>query len=127
MPFPTAMTRVNRAVVNPVLGRLSGRVAPLALLEHRGRRTGRTLHTPVFAFERDGVVTVALTYGSGVQWLANAVAAGGATVHHRGRTIRLGPPRVTGAEEGMPRVPAAIRVVLRAASVGEFALFPVLS
>jgi hypothetical protein len=82
MPLPAALTRLNRRVTNPVLGRLAGRVAPLATVTHRGRRSGRTYVTPVFAFGGPDVITIALTYGSGVDWLANA----------RGRRLRTPPP-----------------------------------
>jgi deazaflavin-dependent oxidoreductase (nitroreductase family) len=127
MPFPQQMTRVNRAVLNPVLGRLAGRFAPLALLEHRGRRTGRSLTTPVFAFQHDSTVTIALTYGSGVQWLANVRAAGGGRLTHRGRLLQLGAPAMIDTETGLARMPAIIRRVLVLASVKDFVEFPVLS
>ena len=127
MPLPQQMTRVNRALINPVLGRLAGRFAPLALLEHRGRRTGRALTTPVFAFEHERTVTIALTYGGGVQWLANARAAGGCVLTHRGRRLRLGAPAMIDAETGLARMPVIIRRVLVLTSVREFVEFPVVS
>lgn len=113
-------------MVNPVLGRLAGRFPPLALLEHRGRRSGRTFSTPVFAFEHGSTVTIALTYGSGVQWLANARAAGGCRLIHRGRRLELGPPVMIDTATGLARMPTIIGRVLVLASVREFVEFPVL-
>jgi deazaflavin-dependent oxidoreductase (nitroreductase family) len=127
MPFQQRMIRVNRSLVNPVLGRFAGRSAPLAMIEHRGRRTGRSFTTPVFAFEHDGMVTVALTYGSEVQWLANVRAAGGCRLTHRGRRLQLGAPTMIDAETGLGRMPAIIRRVLVLASVKDFVEVPVLS
>jgi hypothetical protein len=121
------MTRFNRRVLNPVLGRVSGRFAPLALITHRGRRSGRTFNTPVFAFEGAGEVTFALTYGSGVQWLANARAAGGCTLLHRGRSLSLGAPRMLDTATGLARMPTVIRQILTLASVTEFVEFPILA
>jgi deazaflavin-dependent oxidoreductase (nitroreductase family) len=120
------MTRVNRRLVNPVLGRAAGRFAPLALLRHHGRRSGRRYQTPVFAFADDGMITIALTYGSDVQWLSNVRAAGGCDLVHKGRELRLGPPTLLDADTGMARMPAPIRAVLRATRVTEFVEFPVL-
>jgi deazaflavin-dependent oxidoreductase (nitroreductase family) len=125
MPFPVGMTRVNRAVVNPLLRRAAGRVGPLSLLHHRGRRTGRDYTVPVFAFVSPGLVTIALTYGSKVDWLANASAAQGCTLVHAGRMLTLGPPRLLDTDTGLARMPGLIRAVLRAARVREFAEFDV--
>lgn len=126
MPIPAAIAKANRRVTNPVLGRLAGRVPPFAMVEHRGRKSGRTYRTPVFAFERDGVVTIALTYGSGVDWLANARAAGGCGLTFRRRRLRLGAPRELDTAAGMDRMPGLIQLGLTAMAVREFVEFPVL-
>lgn len=74
MPFPKAITRFNRRVTNPILGRLAGRLAPFAIVVHRGRRTGREYRTPVMAFPRREGVVFALTYGLDVDWVRNVPA-----------------------------------------------------
>jgi hypothetical protein len=58
------------------------------------------------------VVTVALTYGPGVQWLKNIRAAGGARMRLGRALLELGPPRVLGTEQGIARMPQPIRFVL---------------
>ncbi|HEY8339784.1 MAG TPA: nitroreductase family deazaflavin-dependent oxidoreductase [Egibacteraceae bacterium] len=100
MPLPTWLARANRRVTNRVLGPLAGRVPPLAVVEHRGRRSGRRHRTPIFAFRTGGHWVIALTYGQDVDWLRNVLAAGGCIVEHAGRRRRLTRPRVV---VGRPR------------------------
>ncbi|MBK6874233.1 MAG: nitroreductase family deazaflavin-dependent oxidoreductase [Kineosporiaceae bacterium] len=76
MPIPLGITRINRRFLNPVTLKLVG-LASLVDLEHVGRVSGRVLHTPLMAFRDGDEVTVALTYGSDVQWLKNVRAAVG--------------------------------------------------
>ena len=106
MPFPEAVARFNRRVTNPIIGRFAGIVGPLAIVEHRGRRSGTRYRTPVMAFPEGGEVIVALTYGPEVDWVKNVIAAGGCTIAYRRRRIRLADPRLEhGAPpEAIPRV-----------------------
>ncbi len=92
--------------------RIAGR-GSLVELEHTGRRSGRTYRTPLLAFRRGDVVTVALTYGPGVQWLANIRAAGSCRVRMRGEVLTLGPPRVVDPELGRRRTSVPARWLLR--------------
>jgi deazaflavin-dependent oxidoreductase (nitroreductase family) len=127
MPLPHALARANRWLANPILGRAAGRVGALALLEHRGRRSGRIRRTPVIAFQHGDLVTVALTYGSDVDWLANVRATGGCTVMLRRRQLVLGPPRTLDPATGSARMPPVVAQILRALRVSEFVEFPVLA
>lgn len=108
----TRITRVNRRLVNPLMLRLAG-IGPMVDLEHVGRRSGKVRHTPLMAFRRDDVVTVALTYGPDVQWLANIRSAGRCRMHMRGEVLTLGAPRVLESREGLARIPQPQRAVLR--------------
>lgn len=110
--MPLRRTAAVRRALAPVLLRLAGR-GPFADLEHRGRRTGRTLHTPLWAWRDDDAVTVVLTYGTRVQWLANVRAAGGARMLVGGRVLTLGPPQVLAPWEGARGTPPPVRWVLR--------------
>jgi deazaflavin-dependent oxidoreductase (nitroreductase family) len=75
--FPRAMARVNRVLTNRFIRPVAYLLPPFAVVEHRGRRTGRAYRTPVFAFRRGGEVVVVLSYGAGSDWPQNLVAAGG--------------------------------------------------
>lgn len=113
MPIPTGITRVPRRILNPHVLRFAGRVGSLADLEHVGRRSGSVRHTPILAFRRGATVTIALTYGPDVQWLANVRSAGRCRLLLRGKLLTLGAPRMLDAAEGLRRMPQPERAVLR--------------
>lgn len=112
MPLTRRITGFNRRYVNPLTLRLAGR-GSMAELEHVGRSSGRTFRTPLMAFVDGDTVTIALTYGPGVQWLQNVIAAGGCRMRLGGERLTLGPPRRLTVEEGLARVPNPQRVALR--------------
>lgn len=119
MPIPIRITRFNRRFLNPAMLRLAGR-GSLVDLEHVGRRSGRTYHTPLMAFrsadpgrnDRDSV-TVALTYGPDVEWLRNVRHAGGARMRMRGQILTLGAPRDLDPDEALRRITMPQRALLR--------------
>jgi deazaflavin-dependent oxidoreductase (nitroreductase family) len=82
-------------------------------LEHVGRRTGTVRHTPLMVFRCGDVVTIALTYGPDVQWLANVRHAGGCRMLMGQEILRLGAPRLVDPAEGLARIPQPQRVLLR--------------
>ena len=61
----------------------------------------------------------ALTYGSGAEWVRNVMAANRCELVTRGRTERLGNPRLV-RDERRVGVPAIVRVGLRLGGVSEF-------
>jgi len=111
MPVPRVVTKLNKTVLNKGLRHLAGH-GWFVELEHVGRRSGRTFHVPLMAFDRGDVVTVALTYGRSVDWLANLRAAGGGWMHLRREVVALGPPRDLSAAEGLARMPQPPRMLL---------------
>ncbi|HET8988769.1 MAG TPA: nitroreductase family deazaflavin-dependent oxidoreductase [Humibacillus sp.] len=111
MPVPRAVTKVNKAVLNKGLRHLAGH-GWFVELEHTGRRSGRTFHVPLMAFDGGGVVTVALTYGRDVDWLANLRAGGGGRMHLGRELLTLGPPRDLTAADGLSRMPQPPRALL---------------
>ncbi|MBO1751775.1 nitroreductase family deazaflavin-dependent oxidoreductase [Actinotalea sp. BY-33] len=112
MPIAQRITRINRRALNPLMLRITGH-GPLVDLEHVGRRSGTVRHTPLLAFRAGGTVTIALTYGPDVEWLANLRAAGGGRMLMRGEILTLGPPSDLGTSAGLARVPRPVRVALR--------------
>jgi hypothetical protein len=70
-------------------------------------------------FAADNGYVVALTYGTGSDWVKNVVAAGGCELEHRGRRERLGSPRLV--HDGTRRmVPATVRAALGVLHVSDF-------
>ena len=95
-------------------------------MTHTGRRSGREYHSPVNLFRSGNGYVIALTYGSGAQWVRNVLAAGGCSVVTRGRRIELAEPHLVRDPSRRP-VPAAVRPILAAARVDEFMLLAVSS
>lgn len=120
--MPDALRRFNRVVTNRLLGVLAGRVRPFARLVHTGRRTGRRYRTTLWAFEEDRRVAIALTYGRGVDWAKNLLAAGGGRIELGGETSDLVNPRIVGDDEGLRFMPAPVRAALALLDVHEFVL-----
>jgi deazaflavin-dependent oxidoreductase (nitroreductase family) len=126
VPLPESIARFNRVVTNRITRPVAGLLPGFALIVHRGRKTGAEYRTPVNAWLDHENVIVALTYGPGTDWLKNLEAGGGGEVIAGRSSYRVGPPRLIGAE-GMSRMPAIARPILRAIDVDEFALLPLIS
>src|SRR6478736_9143366 len=124
MAVPHAVRRINKRVTNPLLRHLAGH-GWFVELEHVGRRSGRTFHVPLMAFDRGDVVTVALTYGRGVDWLANLRAAGGGRMRLRDELLTLGAPVDLPEDEGHSRMPQPPRLVLPLLGCHDYVEIPV--
>jgi deazaflavin-dependent oxidoreductase (nitroreductase family) len=108
------LARFNRLIFNRVVRTFAGRrLSPVALVTHRGRRSGRRYRTPVLAMPVDGGVVVALFYGADRDWVRNVLAAGGCTIERGGRRVELADPRLLDAGDGMTLVPLLLRPALR--------------
>ena len=126
MPIPRAVTRFNKKYLNQVLVHLAGH-GWFVELEHVGRRSGRTFRIPIMAFDHGDVVTIALTYGSGVDWLANLRAAGGGRMRLRDELLALGAPATLPEAEGRARMPQPPRLLLPLLGCHDYVEIPVLS
>lgn len=112
MSLPRGIIGFNTRYLNPLMLRFAGR-GSMADLEHVGRVSGRTLHTPLMAFRSGDSVTIALTYGADVQWLKNIRAAGGCRMRLGASVLALGPPEPVGTEDALERIPNPQRSLLR--------------
>ncbi|HTJ72290.1 MAG TPA: hypothetical protein VL551_32420 [Actinospica sp.] len=100
-----AIRAFNKRVLNPAMMRVAGRRHWYAgVIRHTGRRTGGRYATPVVAERVDGGFVIPLPYGTGVDWLRNVLAAGGATLEVRGESFAVTEPRVVGSDEALPLV-----------------------
>jgi deazaflavin-dependent oxidoreductase (nitroreductase family) len=126
VPLPRTLARFNRVVTNRIGRPLAGRLPGFALIVHRGRKSGSEYRTPVNAWFDDERIIVALTYGPDTDWLKNLSAAAGGSVVAGRSTYRVGGPVLIGPE-GMGRMPAVARPILRMIDVDEFALLPLIT
>jgi deazaflavin-dependent oxidoreductase (nitroreductase family) len=113
MHVPRFMRHVNRMVTNPLLGTIAWVLPPLALLHHRGRRSGRPYRTPVVAFRTAGGFVIPMTYGRDVDWARNMVRAGGGEIERLGRRTRIRRPRIVGIAQAEMELPAGTRSFFR--------------
>lgn len=120
MPFADRMARVNRRIMNPLIQTFAGWLPPLAIIVHRGRRSGKEYHTPVMAFPAGGEVVIALTYGVNRDWVRNVRVAGGCDLIRSGHRYTLTDPRLGRGSDQQRFLPYPIRLMLRFQGVTEF-------
>jgi hypothetical protein len=75
MPIPKSVAIFNKYVTNRFVLLFAGWVPPLAIIKHRGRKSGRNYRTPVMAFQKADGFVFALTYGRDVDWVKNLLVA----------------------------------------------------
>ena len=113
--MPQSLARFNRYVTNPVQRLWAGWLPAFGILEHAGRRSGRTYRTPLTVFnasvEGKPGFAIVLTYGPDRDWLKNLKAAGGGRMRHKGRTFGVGDPRVVGLDQAATHVTSGVRGV----------------
>ncbi|MGI5220585.1 nitroreductase family deazaflavin-dependent oxidoreductase [Nocardia sp. CA-290969] len=114
--FPGWLDRLGIRLVNPWMRRVAPWLPGYAVVEHTGRRTGRSYLTPVAAFRRGRVMAVVLLHGE-TDWARNVVAAGGASLRYRRTTIIVGNPRVLRPRRASADVPRIARLGNRLAGI----------
>jgi deazaflavin-dependent oxidoreductase (nitroreductase family) len=119
MPIPKVVGRWNKAGLNRLIRHIAPWMPGLGVVIHRGRRSGRRYETPVEVFPAADGYVLALTYGPDTDWVKNVLAAGGCELRTRGRSIRLGSPRLF-HDESRSGIRPLERQVLRALRVTDF-------
>ena len=112
----------NRLVTNRVTGPIAPWLPGFGVVTHVGRRSGREYRTPVNVVRHDGRYVIALTYGSGADWVRNVTAEGACGLVTRGRHYRLSDPQIV-HDESRRLVPLPVRLPLRLLSVADFLCF----
>lgn len=105
-PKPQADRIINRAAqatlrfgtkrLNPLMMSLAGsrRLPMLAVIHHRGRRSGRSYTTPLAARPTADGFVIPLTFGEQADWFRNVQAAGGCMVRWKDVNYPLIEPEV---------------------------------
>jgi deazaflavin-dependent oxidoreductase (nitroreductase family) len=110
----SAARRFHRAVGNPLQMRSAGTPgARASVIRHRGRTTGRTYETPVWAAPTEDGFVIAIVYGSRTDWLKNVLASGAAAIVHEGGTYPVDRPGIVPMESARLYFPAMTRRIQR--------------
>jgi deazaflavin-dependent oxidoreductase (nitroreductase family) len=114
MEFPQGLARFNRHVTNPIQRMWAGWLPPFGIVEHVGRRSGKSYRTPVnvFSADVDGKpgVAIVLTYGPDRDWLKN-LKAGGGRMRRNGKTFGIADPQVVTKAEAAAHVTPRARPI----------------
>ncbi len=113
------LVRITRTVVNPLVLTFAGRWI-YAIVEHTGRRSGRTYRTPVVAAPTESGFFVPLPYGTRTDWCRNVLAAAGCTIRWQGSAHRVGHPEVVRSEEALPAFYRWQRPLFRMLGIDQF-------
>ena len=95
-----------------------------AVIEHRGRRSGRLYAAPVAARRVEDGFVIALAFGAQVDWHRNLLAARGGIIQWRGRAYPVGAPERIEATEGRSAFTAIQRFAVRVAGIDGFVRVP---
>lgn len=105
------LARRTGGIAMPLAGR---RWNPIfAVVEHRGRRSGRMYATPVAARRMGDGFVISLAFGAQVDWYRNVVANGGGAIRWRGETYPIGDPERIAPAAGIAAFNAVQRFFLR--------------
>jgi deazaflavin-dependent oxidoreductase (nitroreductase family) len=106
-------------VFNHVSRLFAGWMPGFGIIEHLGRKSGKTHRTPMNVFRDSDGWVFALTYGSDVQWVKNVLASGGCTLVTRGKRHDLSNPRLY-VDASRSAMPTPVRQFLGLLRVSEF-------
>ncbi|MCA4751961.1 MULTISPECIES: nitroreductase family deazaflavin-dependent oxidoreductase [Mycolicibacterium] len=112
MPAPRWVARANKAGLNKLTRFIAPWAPGWAVVIHRGRKSGRTFRTPLWAFRRHDGYVIALTYGPQADWVRNVLAAGGCELEARRHKHRMTAPEVY-RDDKASDMPVFIRFMLR--------------
>src|SRR5437899_4571366 len=105
------LSRLTTPLTLPLAGK---RWNPLfAVVEHRGRRTGRQYATPVAARRIAGGFAITLAFGAQVDWYRNLLAAGGGVIRWRAHAYRVTAPEPIAATTALAAFDPVQRLLLR--------------
>ena len=120
--------RLYRATINRLALLFAGKPHSMyAVIEHAGRRTGRTYQTPVIVTPAPGAFLISLPFGDRTDWYRNLVAAGSARIYWQGGTYTVGRPEPANKREAAPFFSLPVRAALRIYGVNRFVRLPIIT
>lgn len=117
MPLPHTLAVLPK-YLNPVLRPMAAYVPPLAVVHHRGRRTGTSYRSPVQAYGTPNGVIIGLAYSTKPNWALNVIAGGG-ELTRLGKTATIINPRLRGPEAAA-HLPVAVAKLFRQLEITDY-------
>ena len=90
------LERLQIKYFNPMVKPFARFLPGMAIIKHRGRKSGKPYETIVTAYRKGNVLAIALGHGK-TDWVKNVLAAGEADVHFIRRDVHLTNPRIVPA------------------------------
>ena len=119
--FGGVFWRVSRATSGLAMPLAGKRWNPIfAVVEHKGRRSGRDYETPVAARRVSNGFVISLAFGAQVDWYRNLIAAGGGKIRWRGREYPVSAPQAIDASTARTAFHPIQRALLGVARVDGF-------
>jgi deazaflavin-dependent oxidoreductase (nitroreductase family) len=112
MVFPPAVHRLQVRYVNPGVKKVARFLPTFAVIEHRGRKSGKHYETVVNVHRKGTTLAVILGHGK-ADWVKNVLAAGEADMHLFRRDVHIVNPRVVPAGTHDPGLPVLARRAAR--------------
>lgn len=112
MVFPPPVHRLQVKYVNPAVKKVARFLPTFALIEHRGRKSGKHYETVVNAHRKGNTIAVVLGHGK-ADWVKNVLAAGETDMHLFRRDVHIVNPRLVTAGTHDPALPALARRAAR--------------
>jgi deazaflavin-dependent oxidoreductase (nitroreductase family) len=109
------ISRLTSPVTLPLAGKHWNPI--FAVVEHRGRKSGRVYRTPVAARRSGDGFIITLAFGAQVDWYRNLVAAGGGTIQWRGTVYSVTAPERLDAATVLTTFDPVQRMLLRLAGI----------
>jgi deazaflavin-dependent oxidoreductase (nitroreductase family) len=116
MVFPPLVHRLQVKYMNPVVKKVARFLPSLAVIEHRGRTSGKDYKTVVNAYRKGNTLAIILGHGK-ADWVKNVLAAGEADMHLFRQDAHIVNPRVVPAGTDDPALPAVARRAARRIAV----------
>ena len=121
MVIPNKIRYVNKRFTNRVMMKIAGKKhSPIVLIEHIGRKSGKTYKIPLMAAPLKDGFMFALTYGKNVDWFKNVVASNQAKMTYKGSRYQLREPAIVPTSEGQEAFTSPKSNILRLIGIQDF-------
>jgi deazaflavin-dependent oxidoreductase (nitroreductase family) len=108
MVFPPWLESLGIKFFNPAIRPLARYLPMFAMIEHRGRTSGKSYDTVVSAYRKGDLLAILLPHGK-TNWAKNVLAAGEADVHLFRHDVHITNPRVLPAGTSGDELPRIVQ------------------